>query len=122
MEGKKSLLKLISKDIRDLEGRGVTRATLRAIQRKRRDAVSWTQPLGYASFITDRRLPEWWRVRIGQGSHLWRRIICQHSQAILRSSTSSLHCYILWMSNSNRTANFIRLWQFPKETSIDDSC
>lgn len=46
--------------------------------------------------------------------------MCQHTQAILRNSTSSLHYYTLWMGNGNRTANFIKLWEF-SENTLDDA-
>lgn len=75
--------------------------------------------MGYASVVTDSRLPAWWRMYVGQCSRPWRRIVCQHSQAILQGSKSSLHYYMLWMGNGNRAASFIRLWKFPKETPND---
>ena len=49
----------------------------------------------------------------------WRRLISQHSQAILQDSKIILHYYMLWMGNGNRTANSIRLWKFPKGTPDD---
>ncbi|KAB8210838.1 hypothetical protein BDV34DRAFT_220017 [Aspergillus parasiticus] len=119
-EATRSLLKLIAANVRGLEGLKVSREVLYTVLVERGDKIPWNRPVGYASFVTDVRQIDWWRMYCGQCFLAWRRIMCQHTQAILRSSTSSLHYYILWIGNGNRTAHFFKLWEFPEDT-LDDS-
>lgn len=88
----RSLVNLINNEVKVLQGQIISRATLNTViqQHGQDNTWTWTQPIGYASLATDRRLPD------------WRRIICQHTQAILQNSKSSLHYYMLWMGNGNR--------------------
>ncbi|KAB8261064.1 hypothetical protein BDV32DRAFT_137719 [Aspergillus pseudonomiae] len=111
---------LIVANVRALEGLKISREVLYKALVERGDKIPWNRPVGYASLVTDIRHIDWWRMYCGQCFLAWRRIMCQHTQAILRNSTSSLHYYILWMGNGNRTAHFIKLWEFPEDT-LDDS-
>ncbi|OJJ88131.1 uncharacterized protein ASPGLDRAFT_55365 [Aspergillus glaucus CBS 516.65] len=57
-----SLLELVSSEIRGLEGREVSRTTLDVVRQKQFHDKLWDQPMGYASVVTDGRLPAWWRM------------------------------------------------------------
>ncbi|KAL3475238.1 hypothetical protein BJX99DRAFT_271176 [Aspergillus californicus] len=108
------LLGLVSPEIKNLEGKIVSAATLEDIISSGIDTSTLEQPMGYMSIVKDDRNPEWYRCYIGQCKIFVRRIVRQHGQEILQHSTKSLHHFMLWMGNGHRSANFITLWTLPK--------
>jgi hypothetical protein len=114
----KHLFKLVSPEVKCLSGREVTTQMLQEV-RKEQMTISWKGAGGYLDFVTDDRKNNWLRFYVGQFNDPVRRILRQHSESILKGSRTSLHHFMIWMGNGHRTANFIRLWQFPESETLD---
>lgn len=112
------LLSHVDPPIKALEGKEASRKNLDDIRSRQTDP--WPTRVGYLDYITDSRLQQYVRLYVGQSGKSYARIIEQHIQAILRGKRDTLHYFILWMGNGNRTSNFIRLWSFVDQDPEDD--
>lgn len=77
--------------------------------------------MGYLDYVTDSRNLGYIRMYVGQSLEARRRLFSQHSQSMLRGDTSCLHYFVVWLGNGRRTANFIRLWEFPRGEGDSDT-
>lgn len=114
----KHLCSLVSPEVKCLSGREVTTQMLQEV-RQEQVTTPWKGAGGYLDFVTDDRRNDWLRFYAGQFKDPVRRILRQHSESILKGSCTSLHYFMIWMGNGHRTANFIRLWQFPESETLD---
>lgn len=67
--------------------------------------------------VTDSRNTEYWRAYPGQSKDPLARIKT-HNRAILRGSTSTLHYYVIAQGQGCQAANWLKLWEVPKDTQL----
>ncbi|KAL7946634.1 hypothetical protein V8C42DRAFT_292343 [Trichoderma barbatum] len=115
-----TLFATIRPEIKCLQGKVVSAAALADIAMAQGKGGDWSYPVGYASFVTDQRNSGYLRVYVGQCNAPRRRIYSQHMQSILQGSYETLHYFILWLGNGHRSANFIKLWEFPASQIFDE--
>ncbi|KAF5967000.1 hypothetical protein FBULB1_11387 [Fusarium bulbicola] len=110
------LISFVCPEIKQLQGKLVTRERLDTIKDLQiNDGDDWSgTSMGYLDYVTDSRKSGYIRTYVGQSLEARRRLFSQHSQSMLRGDTSSLHYFVVWLGNGSRTANFIRLWEFPR--------
>jgi hypothetical protein len=115
-------MSFIPPEIKQLQGNAVTRQVLDSIKEfQTKEGGDWNDSsMGYLDYVTDRRNPDYIRNYIGQTLQARRRLFSQHSQSILHGDTSSIHYFIIWLGNGSRSANFIKLWEFPRGIGASD--
>ncbi|KAK2751804.1 hypothetical protein FQN55_009246 [Onygenales sp. PD_40] len=105
-----ALVACIDPHVKALEDRVVTPRELNGILNIQcKEANPWPSNSGYMNFVTDLRNDNYWRPYVGQ-SEKPRMRIQQHTRNILALKRDTLHYYIVWKGNGQRTCNFIRLW------------
>lgn len=67
--------------------------------------------------VTDSRNNEYWRAYPGQSKEPPGRIKI-HNRAILRGSRSTLHYYVIAQGQGYRAANWLKLWEVPRDTQL----
>lgn len=65
--------------------------------------------MGYLSFTTDSRDPDYFRIYVGQTSKGGRRIL-EHRTAFLSEHCDTLHYYISFLGRDHRESQFFTLW------------
>lgn len=110
------LISFVCPEIKQLQGKLVTRERLDIIKDLQiNEGGNWSETsMGYLDYVTDDRNAGYIRMYVGQSLEARRRLFSQHSQSMLRGDTSCLHYFVIWLGNGHRTANFIKLWDFPR--------
>ncbi|KAJ5208039.1 hypothetical protein N7449_002418 [Penicillium cf. viridicatum] len=109
------LLEWIDPHIRTLEGRFLRTEDLLGFQ-ARQDNY-WSRNGGHVDIVTDSRNNEYWRAYPGQSKEPPGRIKI-HNRAILRGSRSTLHYYVIAQGQGYRAANWLKLWEVPRDTQL----
>jgi hypothetical protein len=119
----RDLVSFVRPEIKNLQGNRVTRKHLDKImaQQKSEDEAVVETSMGYLDYVVDSRDACYVRFYVGQSLSPRRRIFSQHNQSMLRGENSTLHYFILWLGNGSRSANFIKLWSFPKGKGDSDT-
>jgi len=76
--------------------------------------MQWPKFGGYLNFVTDDRNCFYVRFYVGQSTMVVLRIDT-HCRHILQGAFDTLHYYILNMGDGHRRANWLQLWNMPKE-------
>jgi hypothetical protein len=70
--------------------------------------------MGYIDFVTNNRDANYFHLYHKQAFIAYRRIVQDHSQSIAGGAYLTLHYFILWMGNSHRAANILKVWALPE--------
>ncbi|KAK1139819.1 hypothetical protein N8T08_011144 [Aspergillus melleus] len=109
------LLEWIDPHIRALEGRVLRTEELLSVQARQNNL--WSPNGGYVDIVTDLRNNEYWRAYRGQSKGPAGRIKT-HNRAILRGSRSTLHYHVIAQGQGYRAANWLKLWEVPKDAQL----
>ncbi|KAL3460047.1 hypothetical protein BJX64DRAFT_300957 [Aspergillus heterothallicus] len=93
------LLEWVDPQIRTLEGRLLRTKDLLSIQARQNNI--WSPNGGYVDIVTDDRNREYWRAYPGQSK-----------------DPSTLHYYVIAQGQGYRAANWLKLWEVPKDTEL----
>jgi len=113
----KHIIHYIDPTVLSLTGHTITTGKLE--EARSFQSEPWPLDVGYLDYITDDRCENYVRFYIGQTIASSRRLLLDHSQAVLRGETTSLHYFIPWLGNGHRSVNFLRLWSFPTESTLE---